>query len=65
MTGRPGERTMEMDGRISASYLAHAPCVPLLMLVLVGLETKGLLDFQGRCGIACVVRWNGLVMFGV
>ena len=32
--------------------------IPQLMLVLIGLETKRLLDFQGRRGIASVVRWN-------
>ena len=29
MTGRPGYRTMEMNGGSSAPYLACAPCVPL------------------------------------
>ena len=30
MTGRPGYRTMEMNGGSSAQYLARTPCVPLL-----------------------------------
>ena len=29
MTERPGHRTMEMNGRSSAPYLACTPCVPL------------------------------------
>ena len=29
MTGRPGYRTMEMNGGSSAPYLARTPCVPL------------------------------------
>ena len=29
MTGRPGHRTMEMNGGSSVSYLARTPCVPL------------------------------------
>ena len=29
MTGRPGCRTMEMNGGSSAPYLARTPCVPL------------------------------------
>ena len=29
MTGRPGHRTMEMNGGSSALYLARTPCVPL------------------------------------
>ena len=29
MTGRPGHRTMEMNGGSSAPYLARTPCVPL------------------------------------
>ena len=30
MTGRPGHRTMEMNGGSSAPYLARTPCVPLV-----------------------------------
>ena len=40
------------------SYLARTPRVPLFMLILIGLEVKGLLDFQGRRGITSFVRWN-------
>ena len=40
MTGRPGDRTMEMNGRSTALYLALTPCVPLFMLVFIGLEAK-------------------------
>ena len=36
------------------------------MLILIGLEAKGLLEFQGRRGIISVVRWNlRPVIFGV
>ena len=66
MTRRPGDCTMEMTGGSKASYLACTPCVPVLLLVFIGLEAKGLLDFQGRRGITSVVRWNPHpVIFGV
>ena len=50
MTGRPGYRTMAMIGGSSAPYLARTPCVPLFVLRLIGLETKNVLDYQGRAG---------------
>ena len=57
---------MEMNGRSSASYPARTLCVPALLLVLIGLEAKGLLDFQGQRGFSSVVWWNlRPVMFGV
>ena len=66
MTGRPGHRAMEMNGRSTVSYLVCTPRVPFLMLLLIGPETKNLLAFQGRHGIASVVRWNlRPVIFGV
>ena len=66
MTGRPGDHTMEVDGGSTVLYLARTPRVPLFVLVLVGLEAKGLLDFQGRRGITSIVRWNlRPVIFGV
>ena len=66
MTGRPGHRTMEMSGRSTVSYLVRTPRVPFFMLVLIGLEAKNPLAFQGRRGIASVVRWNlRPVIFGV
>ena len=66
MTGRPGHRTMEMNGKSTVSYLMRTPRVPFFMLILVGLEAKNLLVFQGRRGIASVVRWNlRPVIFGV
>ena len=58
MTGRPGQRTMEMNGRRTVSYLVRTPRIPLFMLILIGLEAKGLLAFQGQRGIASVVPWN-------
>ena len=65
MTGRPGGRLIEMNGGSTASYLACTPRVRLFM-ILIGLETKRLLDFQGRRGITSVVRWTVRpVIFGV
>ena len=58
MTGRPGHCTMEMNGRSAVSYLVRTPRVPSFMLILIDLEAMGLLAFQGRRGIASVVRWN-------
>ena len=44
---------------------AH-PLRPLVCISLIGLETKRLLDLQGRRGITSVVRWNlRPVIFGV
>ena len=61
MTGRPGYRTMEMNGGSAAPYLACTPCVPLFCTLL-----EGLLDCQGRPGIICIVRWKlRPVIFGV
>ena len=57
---------MEMNGGSVASYLVRAPCVPLLMLMLIGPEVNGLLDFRGRRGITSVGQWNlRPVIFGV
>ena len=39
MTGRPGHRTMEVNGGSSVSYLARTPCVDSFVLGLIGLET--------------------------
>ena len=65
MTGRPGHRTMEMNGGSSAPYLACTPCVPLFCTLFNG-RGKGLLDYQGRAGIISIVRWNlRPVIFGV
>ena len=46
---------------------SHAPLAsPCFLLAVIGLEEKGLLDFQGRRGITSVVRWNlRPVIFGV
>ena len=66
MTGRTGYRTMEMNGGSSASYLARTPCVPLFVHCLIGVETEGLLDYQGKPGIISVVRRSlRPVMFGL
>ena len=58
MTGRPGYRTMEMNGGSSAPYLACTPCVPLFCALLNRGGTEELLDYQGRAGIISIVRWN-------
>ena len=59
MSGRPGDRMTEINGGSAASYLVRNLCVPVFCLFsLIGLEAQGLLDFQGRRGIASVVRWN-------
>ena len=58
MSGRPGHRTMEMNGVSSPPCLACTPCVPLFLLCLIGVETERLLDYQGRAGIISIVRWN-------
>ena len=31
---------------------------PCFVLCLIGVETEGLLDYQGRAGIISIVRWN-------
>ena len=57
---------MEINGRSTVSYLVRTPRIPLFMLILIGLEAKNRLAFQGRRGIASVVRWNFRpVIFGV
>ena len=62
MIGRPGDRTMEMIGGSTALYPLASQC----FCFLIGVEAKGLLDFQGRRGITSVVRWNPRpVIFGV
>ena len=66
MTGRPGCQTMEMFGGRAASYLARTPRIPLFMLIFIGLETKNVLDYQGRAGSTSIVQWTFRpVIFGV
>ena len=43
-----GCQTKEMNGGSSASYLARTPCVPCIMLSLIGLETEGLFRLPGK-----------------
>ena len=31
---------------------------PCFVLCLIGVETEGLLDYQGQAGIISIVRWN-------
>ena len=58
MTGRPGygqwKWLEEVPGRTSLAPLA-SPC---FVLCLIGVETEGLLDYQGRAGIISIARWN-------
>ena len=68
MTGRPGYRTMEMNGGSPAPYLARTPCVPLFCTLFSKGRNRraGLLDYQGRAGIISILRWNlRPVIFGV
>ena len=58
MTGRPGCQTMEMFGGSDASYLALTPRIPLFVLIFIGLETKNVLDYQGRAGSTSIVQWT-------
>ena len=57
----------EMNGGSTVSHLVRTPRVPFFILILIALEAKGLLAFQGRLGIASVVRWDLLrpVIFGL
>ena len=41
-----GGSTMAKNGGSTESHLARAPCVPVALLVLIGLEAKGL-----RCAV--------------
>ena len=59
VSGRPGSRTTERNGGSSTSYLARISRVPLFCTCFfIGVETKGLLEYQGRAGIISIVRWN-------
>ena len=66
MTGRPGtgqwKRLEEVPRRTSLAPLAP----PCFVLCFIGMETEGLLDYQGRAGIISIVRWTlRPVIFGV
>ena len=58
LIGRLGCQTVEMNGGSSGSYLARHPCVPCFVLCFIGVETEGLLDYQGRAGIMSIDRWK-------
>ena len=47
ITGRPGDRTIEINRGSTVSYLACTPRVPYLMVILVGLEAKGAFRLPG------------------
>ena len=47
MTGRPGHRAMEMNGKSTVSYLVRTPRAPFFLLILIGLEAKNLFSFPG------------------
>ena len=39
---------------------------PCFVFIFIGVETEGLLDYEGRAGSISIVRWNlRLVIFGV
>ena len=66
MTGRPGFRTMEMNGGSSAPYLACTPCVPLFCTSFNRGGNSSAFRLPGRRGIISIVRWNlRPVIFGV
>ena len=50
MTGRPGYRTMEMNGGSSAPYLARTPCVPLFSTLFNGGGNKERFRLPGAGG---------------
>ena len=50
MTGRPGYRTMEMNGGSSAPYLACAPCVPLFCALFNRGGNRGAFRLPGAGG---------------
>ena len=67
IAGRPGRRTMEMNGGTSASYLARSPCVPSFSSLKKRSGSRRALRLPGEGGdhFHCA-RWNLCpVMFGV
>ena len=53
----------EVPRRSSLAPLFVSPC---FVLCLIGVETEGLLDFQGKAGITSIVQCNRRpVIFGV
>ena len=50
MTGRPGYRTMEMNGGSSVSYLARTPCVPSFCALFTKGGKKGACRLPGEGG---------------
>ena len=66
MTGRPGNRTIEMNGRSTASYFARTLCVPVFLLIYAGLEANGAFRLPGAMWENLRCRWNlRPVIFGV
>ena len=45
--GRPGHRTMKINGRSAVSYLVRTPRVAFFLLILKGLEANGAFSFPG------------------
>ena len=59
MTGQPGCQTMEMhmnEVRRRTLFAPRSP--PCFVLFWIGVETEGLLDYQGREGIISIAQWN-------
>ena len=78
MAGRPGHRTMEMNGRSTAvSYLVRTPCVSFLTLTLIGLVAKRLLagdvrllrlyggTFARSHSVSIRESWKGQAIIGI
>ena len=56
---------MEMNGGVPCRTSLVPHCFPLFC-TLLGVETEGLLGYQGRAGVISIVRWNlRPVIFGV
>ena len=50
MTGRPGHRTMEMNGGSSVSYLTRTPCVPSFCTLVTKGGKRGAFRLPGEGG---------------
>ena len=48
MTGRPGDRTMQINLKEDRVIHRKHPLHPCVLLGFIGLEAKGLLDFRKR-----------------
>ena len=58
MTGRPGDRTMEMNGGSSVLYLARTPYVPSVCTLFNRVGKRRAFRLPGEGGIISIVQWN-------